>query len=363
MNYNVFASNPTLSPQEIALRELVDHLLIVLSGKEQYIIKNRFALGEETKRKTLNEIGKHFGITRERVRQIEKTALRKLERNAQNTNLKTLTEFTKALLVKEGGVARDSDFKNLLLQFLPNISEEELQDLHLTLSLDSEICFESNTFHFHPYWRIKNIENAFLMKITSMTLALLDKSKKSIPLNELQQSLNSALQLSLSGAVIRNFLSISKAFKFTDNNEVGLYSWRHIHPRTLRDKIFFVLNKEKRAPHFDKISDLIKKAEFDEKQVNTQAVHNELIRNENFISIGRGIYALKTWGYKTGTVADVITEILSDGIPRSCEEITKEVMKQRHVKAITIRLNLKNKARFARVGRDKYALLGEAQAL
>ncbi len=352
MNYNIFASNPTLSPQEIALKELVEHLLVVLSGKEQYIIKSRFALGEKTERKTLNEIGEHFGITRERVRQIEKTALRKLERNAQNTNLKILTEFAKALLVKGGGIARDTEFKKMLLQILPNITEQELQDLHLALNLDSEICFEPNTLHSHPYWRVKTVETSLIKKITSTTLTLLNKRKESIALSELQTELSSIAKRSLTPGVIRNFLSVSKVFKFTEKNEVGLYTWRHL-------KILFVLNKEKTPLHFEKISELIKKAGFDEKSVNTQAVHNELIRNENFILIGRGIYALKIWGYKTGTVADVMKEILSDGVPRSYEEIMQEVLKQRQVKTITIRLNLKNKTCFARVGRDKYSLSKE----
>ena len=63
---------------------------------------------------TLEEIGSHFGVTRERIRQIEKSALRKLERNAQNTNVRILTEFAKALLEKQGGIVQDQHFKNLL---------------------------------------------------------------------------------------------------------------------------------------------------------------------------------------------------------------------------------------------------------
>jgi hypothetical protein len=87
-----------------------------------------------------------------------------------------------------------------------------------------------------------------------------------------------------------------------------------------------------------------------------QAVHNELIRHKDFVLIGRGIYALKEWGYSHGTVAEVIESILKDKESLSEDEIIAEVLKKRQVKPITIILNLKNKDQFTRVGRKQYAV-------
>lgn len=349
-----FTFDSKLSPQQIQLHDLVQNLLIVLSDKEKFIIKNRFAL-EKNRRLTLEEIGEHFGVTRERVRQIEKTALRKLERNAQNTNIKILTEFAKALLEKEGGIAKDAYFKEVLLRILPNITEKELQDLHLALTLDSDIHFESNTLKYHPYWRLAMHEESFIQKVANLALKTLEKAKHVQAINKILEKVNEGLKMNLSENTLSNILRVIKEIKFTENG-VGLYTWRHIHPRTLRDKIFYVLHQEKKPLHFEKIAELIRDSGFDVKTVNVQAVHNELIRNDNFILIGRGIYALKEWGFKTGTVADVIQELLADGTPRSRDEITQNVLSQRQVKTITIYLNLKNKGQFARVGRDKYTL-------
>lgn len=349
-----FTFDRKLSPQDIQLHDLVENLLIVLSDKEKYIIKNRFAL-QTDKKLTLEEIGQHFGVTRERVRQIEKTALRKLERNAQNTNIKILTEFAKALLDKEGGIASDEHFKAQLMKILTNVSEQELQDLHLALTLDGDIVYESNTLKYHPYWRLTQFDASAIEKVGDNAIKILNKSKHVTPLDRLAEKINETLKTQYPEHTVANLLEIVKECKFTDQG-VGLYSWRHIHPRTLRDKIFFILNHEKKPLHFEKIAELIRQSDFDQKRVNIQAVHNELIRNDSFILIGRGIYALKDWGYKTGTVADVITEVLMDGVARSREEITKAVLDQRHVKTITIYLNLKNKAQFVRVGRDKYTL-------
>ncbi len=349
-----FTLDSKLSAQEIQLHDLVQNLLIVLSDKEKYIIRNRFAL-ETKKRLTLEEIGTHFGVTRERVRQIEKTALRKLERNAQNTNIKILTEFAKALLEKEGGVARDSYFKELLIRILPNVNEQELQDLHLALSLDSDISFESNTLKYHPYWRISKYSESFIQKVATAAVRSLQKAKHVLSIDTILEKVNEGLSAPIGENTMTNVLRVIKECKFTENG-VGLFTWRHIHPRTLKDKIFYTFHQEKKPLHFEKISEMIRGGNFDQKRVNVQAVHNELIRNENFILIGRGIYALKDWGYKTGTVSEVIAEILSDGVARSRDEITKDVLDQRHVKTITIYLNLKNKNQFSRIGRDKYTL-------
>ncbi|HMR01199.1 MAG TPA: hypothetical protein PKA32_02305, partial [Candidatus Gracilibacteria bacterium] len=97
-------------------------------------------------------------------------------------------------------------------------------------------------------------------------------------------------------------------------------------------------------------------ANFDQKSVNLQAVHNELIRYGDFILIGRGIYALKEWGFSSGTVADIIEAILKGKEQMSEDEIIDAVLEQRQVKPITIILNLKNKSQFVRVGRKRYTL-------
>ncbi|QQR55149.1 hypothetical protein IPG41_01075 [Candidatus Peregrinibacteria bacterium] len=350
-----FTLDRKLSAQDIKLHELVENLLVVLSEKEKFIIKSRFALNVPQKL-TLEQIGQQFGVTRERVRQIEKTALRKLERNAQNTNIRILTEFAKALLQKEGGIAADSYFKEQLLKILPNITSEEIQELHLALSLDRDIHFEPNTLKNHPYWRTARFNDNSIATVGNISNKTLSKTSHILPIEQLAEKINENSENPLSINQITNIFRIIREYKITDQG-IGLYNWRHINPRTLKDKIIYILNREKRPLHFEKLTNLIRESKFDQKRTNIQAVHNELIRNENFILIGRGIYALQEWGYKTGTVADVITEILADGVPRSREEITKAVLDQRHVKTITIYLNLKNKNQFARVGRDKYTLL------
>ena len=66
--------------------------------------------------------------------------------------------------------------------------------------------------------------------------------------------------------------------------------------------------------------------------------------------IGRGIYALDSWGYSKGTVTDAIKEVLEKaGEPLHREEIVRRVLESRQVKETTILLNLQSKPQFKRI--------------
>jgi len=110
--------------------------------------------------------------------------------------------------------------------------------------------------------------------------------------------------------------------------------------------------------HFAEIADHINQTGFDSKKANAATVHNELILDEKYVLVGRGLYGLKEWGYKEGTVVDVIKDILAEaGKPLSREEIIDKVMEKRVVKKTTIILALMNKEMFEKAG-NKYQLVG-----
>lgn len=82
-----------------------------------------------------------------------------------------------------------------------------------------------------------------------------------------------------------------------------------------------------------------------------------MIKDPRFVLIGRGIYALSTWGYKKGTISDIIKSILEKSDePMTREEIVKQVLKVRKVKETTILLNLQNKKLFKKVDKNLYTL-------
>jgi RNA polymerase primary sigma factor len=83
------------SPVEVAIRdnlgELTRRVLATLTPREEQILRMRFGIGQKTDC-TLEEVGKLFAVTRERIRQIEAKALRKLRQNGRSRNLEAFME-------------------------------------------------------------------------------------------------------------------------------------------------------------------------------------------------------------------------------------------------------------------------------
>ena len=150
-------------------------------------------------------------------------------------------------------------------------------------------------------------------------------------------------------SILDIFLDIVKG----EEKFIGLEKWKILNPSTLKDKAVYILKKRKEPMHFVDITNAI--AEHFKESVKVATIHNELIRNNEFVLIGRGIYVLKEWGYKPGTVLDVILDVFHKAKgPLSTEEIINKVMKVRQVKTSTIYMNLQNRKYIERVGRNMY---------
>lgn len=335
------------------LNDQVAGLLLLLSERERFVIEKRFALtaGEKA---TLEEIGQHFSVTRERVRQIEKNALQKLTRNVSNFDVIEINNFAFEILQNNGGVL---DEIGMLSKLLNKSTRYSVSALLFILSLDKRFVRLSNTINYYPYFKVSSIDGDVVNMVVKSTIDILEEKGDVMSIADLRDAVlkNRSFDSGLTERSFASIFVISKQLKVMESS-VGLIKWKHIHPRTLRDKIFFVLRREKKALHFVDIANMIVSASFDKKNVNLQAVHNELIRHADFILIGRGIYALKEWGFNSGTVAEIIKSILSTKKELSEEEIIAEVLMQRQVKPITIILNLKNKPQFVRTGRKHYKL-------
>ena len=138
----------------------------------------------------------------------------------------------------------------------------------------------------------------------------------------------------------------------------GLREWPEVNPKGIKDKAYVALRNTGKPLHFRDVAVLI--AELQEvlgitsKRVLPQTVHNELIKDNRFVLVGRGMYALNEWGYSAGTVKDVLRVLLSKNKALAKQELINLVKKERQVKDSTILLNLQDKNIFTKDTQGRY---------
>ena len=336
---------------EILKKAIQGSLKIIEQDREKEIISRRFGLTGS--KETLEQIGEMLSITRERVRQLEKAILIRLQISAEEGEIPELAAAEKILiryLTETGRVAKLADLADRVYGRTATASEKTGIYFIATFSKSLAIVEENDRYNaaigIAEYGDSKKIRER-----VDEIVKVVKENKQPMSLDELDNKLNYEHP-----DHIKAVASISKLLA-TLNGLWGLTKWPSVNPKNIRDKIFVILESHKEPMHFSDIAKEIKESNFKRKNVTVQAIHNELIKDPRFVLIGRGIYALSSWGYKKGTISDIIKSILEKSSdPLSREEIVKQVLKVRKVKETTILLNLQNKKLFKKIDKNSYTL-------
>jgi len=152
--------------------------------------------------------------------------------------------------------------------------------------------------------------------------------------------------------IAKRWLAVSKKIDKNPLGEWGIAESPNIKARGMRDYAFLVIRKHGNPMHFSEVAKVIESS-FG-KKAHTATCHNELIKDPRFVLVGRGLYALKEWGYASGVVRDVINEILQKHGPLTRQEIIDKVLNERYVKPNTIVVNLQNLKYFKKDNDNRY---------
>jgi len=326
-----------------------DTLATIEREREREIVSRRFGLFD--RKETLEQIGELLGITRERVRQLEKAVVTRLKVAAEQGNLPHISEAERTFIDTLHGLGEVARVSNLAKAFGDDSKLEQARVAFLA-RLCPELAVIDEDDHYYAAVAVRAVYDE--KSIKRSVEKLIDVIKKQGEPKAIEDFMASA---SLKDAAQAAALASTSKQLATLNGRWGLVKWPMVNPKNIRDKIYVILKEHGKHMHFSEIADAIKASDFKRKDVTTQAIHNELIKDKRFVLIGRGIYALKEWGYKKGTVADIISEVLKEaGQPLHRDEIVKRVLKSRFVKETTILLNLQGKSQFKRVAKATYAL-------
>lgn len=333
-------------------KQVVKKLLSSLPERAQDVIIGRFGLNQSGDEMTLESIGKKYGITRERVRQIENYAINHIRKSDIYEKEKEIFVELKNTINKMGGVISEND----LLEILAKDSSTQ-KHIHFLLVVGDDFNKIKEDMEFKHRW---HIDKELAEKIHEALRKLYERlgDDEIIPESEIVSSflehLKDVSDEYKQDEILTRWLSISKNIGKNPLGEWGKSRSSNVKTKGVRDYAYLILRKHGSPIHFREVAKLIGKV-FN-KKAHVATTHNELIKDPRFVLVGRGLYALKEWGYSTGVVRDVIREILKKEGPLAKEQVLEKVMKERYVKANTVMVNLQNPKYFKKNKQGLYII-------
>lgn len=328
----------TFKPKQVTKR-----FLSVLPERAGDVISSRYGL-DNAERETLEAIGKKYGITRERVRQIENFAIQSIKKSdVFKKEESILAELHKAI-DNLGAVVSEKE----LLEHLSN-DDVTKNHISLILVLGDPFIREKEDDQLNHRWHVNQQLASRVyeaLKKTHVSLGENDLIPESEIISNFISNLKDVDERYKNEEIAKRWLNLSKRIGRNQFGEWGRADSSNIRTRGMRDFAYLVIRRHGNPMHFREVAEAITK-HFDRK-AHVATTHNELIKDQRFILVGRGLYALSEWGYAPGVVRDVIRDILKKNGPLSREAIVDKVLKERYVKENTIAVNLQNGKYFKR---------------
>lgn len=344
---NVKGTKISFKPKQVT-KKLIGHL----QDRSHDVVVSRFGLGTDLEHRTLEAIGSKYGITRERVRQIEHAALQAIRKHpAFKEENPTFNELRN--LVKDLGSLIEED------ELLSSISSDKSTQnhIHFYLVLGDDFKKIKEDDHFKSRWHVDE-------KLAGQVHDALHSLYASLGDNELvaegefitkfiEHCRKENAEI-ISEEIAKRYLRTSKKMAKNPLGEWGKAGTSGVKTRGIKDYAYLMMRKHGSPMHFREVAKAI--SETFGKKTHTATCHNELIKDNRFILVGRGIYALKEWGYKPGIVREVIKDIIRQYGPMTKEDIVDHVMKERYLKKNTILVNLQNAKYFKKSKNNLYTL-------
>ncbi len=340
------------------LYKLIGKFLKNIPPRFKEVICRRYGIGENAY--TLEAIGKKMKITRERVRQIEEAALKKLSASPNRILIEPMINWAYEHLNSFGGIRQEKIFfREFAYSMFPRANEDGAKRFFsLILAASDKFRDLPENKEMEKGWYLADENKEKALQFLKYIEKEIKNSNRPVPQSDFNILIREAASKCgiISENIALSYLNLSKKFGLNILDEFGLNNCPEINPRGVREKAYLIFRREKQPLHFIQLAKVINNVPQWPKKVHYQTIHNELIKDPRFVLVGRGMYALKEWGYEPGTVSDILKKILSQKGMLPADELIKLVKEQRFIKENTILLGLQNKNIFCRLPDGNYRL-------
>lgn len=332
----------------MSINKLIENAWSDLQPRQQDILAGRFGVGTYEEQQTLAALGDRYDITRERVRQIESAALVALRDGlADFPDAKNLMDKVKKVVKDHGGVA---SVDQVIAGIKGDAKDVTPNSLQLVARAMNSLHYHAGDDRFVAAYATDAATFKSVAETVSVWIKLLEQKKGSVISGDSYRSLMATFAKDKNVPLrhLEHFASLSKRLVTNAYGETGLTHWSEVNPRTVRDQIYLILRKHDAPLHFEEIATAINKSGISARPALSATVHNELIKDDRFVLVGRGKYGLAESGYTPGTAREVVHRILTEKGKLTPPEVIEAVQKERLFKPNTILVNLQNRQHFTR---------------
>jgi len=334
-------------------KQVTKKLLSVLPDRARDVLEKRYGLGKKTEIQTLESIGQTYGITRERVRQIENYAIQTIQKSDVYKETEDVFTEMQGVIESLGSVISEQDL-------FDEISDDQSYRNHVyfILIIGSPFNRIREDKSFYNRWYVEQNVSDTVEKALQNVFDTLDEDDlvaEDEIINNLREELSDIEEQYRDEKILRRWLSLSKKI---DRNPLG--EWGHatspnVRAKGIRDYAYLAVKRHGSPMHFKEVAVSIE--DLFDKKAHVATTHNELIKDNRFVLVGRGLYALSEWGYSAGVVKDVLRDVLSENGPLTRDEIIDKVRKERYVKDNTIVVNLQDTNLFRKLPDGNYIIV------
>jgi hypothetical protein len=336
-------------------KQVTKKLLSVLPDRARDVLTKRYGLGADAEAFTLESIGQAYGITRERVRQIEGYAISSIQKSDVYSEFKPVFDELNEIINSLGsGVIAE---EHLLEQLASDPSTRN--HIYFLLVVGNPFYrAKENTSYLHRWYTEKKIADT-VEKALKNVFQSLNRDELITEEEMLSRFRDQLIDIAErhDDEILKRWLLISKDIARNPLGEWGHATSPNVKVKGIRDYAYLVVKRHGSPMHFREVATAIE--ELFHRKAHIATTHNELIKDKRFVLVGRGLYALSEWGYSAGVVKDVLRDILEKHGPLTREEIIDKVRKERYVKDNTIIVNLQDTNLFKKLSNGAYTLVTE----